>query len=190
MQRFLIGFFLAHPLATITLALVMLGATAGGAAWAYKRGKDLPRAPTPVTLSDVEAHANGNEWLRIDGAPIQCERSVAPAGDAYVPLGRTSSGAYVVAFIGQRPCAKLSAMPADGVVGWASEKRARRLFDLEPGEKPPRLLIVDMVDTPGFIRIVPWLLAPFILMSVALVIWGLRQRSRPAPQTTDVAPSS
>jgi hypothetical protein len=190
MQRFLIRFFLAHPLASVALGVVILLGAAGGGAWAYKRGKDLPQAPTPVTLSDVEAHASGNQWLRIDGAPIQCERSVSPTADAYVPLGGTPSGAYVVAFIGQRPCAKLSATPADGVVGWASEKRASRLFDLQPGEKPPRVLIVDMVDTPGFIRIVPWLLAPFILMSAALILWGLRQRSRTAPQNTDVAPYS
>ena len=65
-----------------------------------------------------------------------------------------------------------------------------RLFDLQPGEKPPRVLIVDMVDTPGFIRIVPWLLAPFVLMSAALIIWGLRQHSRSGPQNPDVAPYS
>ena len=49
-------------------------------------------------------------------------------------------------------------------------------------EAPP-VLIVDMVDTPRFIRIIAWLLAPFILMGAALIVWGLRQRSRSAPQT-------
>ena len=183
MQWFLIRFFVTHPPAAVALGAVVLLGGAAGATWAYKRGKKLPQAPTAVTLSDVETHANGNQWVQIDGAPILCERAVVPTRDVYVPLGKTPSGAYLVAFIGQRPCADLSAMPANGVLSWASEKRAGRLFNLEPGQKPPPVLIVDMVDTPGFIRIVPWLLAPSILMGAALIAWGLRQRSRPAPQT-------
>ena len=126
MQRFLIRFFVTHPPAAVALGAVVLLGGAAGATWAYKRGKKLPQAPTAVTLSDVEAHANGNQWVQIDGAPILCERAVVPTRDVYVPLGKTPSGAYLVAFIGQRPCADLSAMPANGVLSWASEKRAGR----------------------------------------------------------------
>lgn len=190
MQRFLIQFFLVRPLATVALGTVILLAAASASAWAYKRGKELPQSPTPVTLSDVEAHANGGQWLRIDGAPIRCERAVFWGQDAYVALGpdslwcvrrgldrsETLRKALRIAGRRRRPLGLREALAA----------ALRPAASGEAASRPHR-------GHGGYPRLHPDLslaACPFMVMGGYLIIWGLRQRSRPTPQTTDVTPNS
>src|SRR5688500_16189171 len=107
----LIRFILARPLAAVALGAVGLPVSSSVAVLAYQRGRQPPQPPLTVALDRVEAHADGNQWVRLDGAPLQCERAVTSWKDAYVPLGRTPAGAHVMAYIGKQPCAELATEP-------------------------------------------------------------------------------
>src|SRR5207245_11646711 len=80
-------------------------------------------------------------------------------------------------------CADLSRDAGQWSPQLGLREACRSAVQPETRAEAPPVLIVDMVDTPRFIRIIAWLLAPFILMGAALIVWGLRQRSRSAPQT-------
>lgn len=149
---------------------------------AFYKWQATPRVPTLMTAEQLATVEVTGQFVRIEGANWQCMHARASGEQVYAPV-LDAPKVFVLAFIDQRPCDELSEMPPEGYLEIPKLERLEKL-GMSGRLAQGRVLVIDMVDTPGFFLLGAIFGAAMALGGVYLAIAATREMkaTRSAPQ--------